>query len=747
MAKAKPKADAAAAYGSLPGVLFHGATPTARWPSADAIPQKVGAPTAKWPSADALPPVSQRPTAPPLARSNPPGARAEEWSLPPMAPEEPLPRLVSSGTYDVILELGGGAMATVFMAVKSGSSGFRKVVALKRIHKHLASNSTFVDMLVDEARLASRINHPNVCQVLDFGCDDSGYYIAMEFLSGQTLQSVFDTVSRDGALTAHPRHQLIIARIIASLAGGLHAAHSLKGDDGLPLDVVHRDITPHNLYILHDGVPKVADFGVARARSRIHHTTDGNLKGKLAYMSPEHISRGKVDRRADVFSLGVVFWELLTGHRLFEYRSEGETLTAVCSGNVPPPSQVAHAISPALDQIVLRALARDESDRFQSAKELAAALESFLAKAGDTVPQVDVMAWLEDLFPGAADQAESVQRRALDASNALTINDTRQTPLLSSPRLRASLAPKPLVISAPVPAAGAISSGSQPVDFDLYPPASISEPPRYVPSSSRLSETSLPDSDSDPLRDYIAPADAPPRSIPRPTAEAIAAALESPKPPLAPTVLRIALAAASVTLVMCGALWAFHRFHTGAKSAAKAQAPAAAVTPAPVDTAAARIAEPTPVPAPRTIDLDDMPVGTAPTAKPVEPTRVAPPTRTAEAAAPPPAPPLAKSANEAPVLGTVFVSTSNGSADVLVAGATVGHTPTLVTLPLGHQKLTLVPQNGGPPRNLEVDIGPNGTVMLNIALPPKPKAEPTPEDPPAVAPPSSVDHPSIEPAL
>ncbi len=743
MAKAKPQPDAAA-YGSLPGVLFHGATPTARWPSADAVPAKVtpplpkvGAPTARWPSADALPPVSQRPTAPPLARSSPPDRqRAEEWSLPPMSPEEPMPRLISSGTYDVILELGGGAMATVFMAVKSGSSGFRKVVALKRIHKHLANNSTFVDMLVDEARLASRINHPNVCQVLDFGCDDSGYYIAMEFLSGQSLQSVFDTISRDAALPAHPRHQLIAARIIASIAGGLHAAHSLKGDDGLPLEVVHRDITPHNLFVLHDGVPKVTDFGVARARSRIHHTTDGNLKGKLAYMAPEHISHGKVDRRADVFSLGVVFWELLTGHRLFEYRSEGETLTAVCSGNVLPPSQVQRVISPKLDQIVLRALAVKEEDRYQSARELATALESFLAQAGDTVPQVDVMAWLEDLFPGSADQAESVQRRALDASNALTISDTRPVPVLSAPRLRASLAPRPPTIS-----------GSAPVDLDLYPPASISEPPRHIPLPTlpQPQDSSPPSSDSDPLRDYIAPADAPPRSIPRPTVEAIAAALESPKQPLAPTVLRIGLASASVTLVMCGALFLFHRFiwleRAHASAHAKTVAVRAASTPstaagAPTPTAVA--SEPTPTaPVGRTIDLDDIAVGASASAKAPELTRPAPAVRAIE-----PAP--AKSANEVAALGSVFVSTSNGSADVLVSGASVGHTPMLVSLPLGHQKLTLVPQAGGPPRNVEVDIGPNGTVMLNIPLPKPP--EPAHEENP-VAPPSSVDHPSIEPAL
>lgn len=415
MANLKPRPSSASAD-SLPGVLFQG--------SQQARERNEPEPESNPP--DSLTEFRVPGPAPGTAREE-----RSDWVLPALAPAEPLPRLVSSGTYDIALEMGGGAMATVYMAVKSGSNGFKKIVALKRIHKHLAGNSNFVDMLVDEARLASRINHPNVCQVLDFGCDDSGYYIALEFMSGQTLQSIFEALVSKPATLAHARHQFIVSRIIASLAQGLHAAHNLRGDDGLSLEVVHRDVTPHNLFLLYDGMPKVTDFGVARARSRIHQTADGVLKGKLAYMAPEQISRRPLDRRADVFALGVVFWELLTGRRLFDYKSEAETLTAVCSGGVPAPSRYQANISPQLDSIVLRALSIREVERYQTARELSGAIETFLARSADTVPTVDLIDWLGDLFPGAEADADAVQRKVLES--APTASDAERPRFVPAP--------------------------------------------------------------------------------------------------------------------------------------------------------------------------------------------------------------------------------------------------------------------------------------------------------------------------
>jgi len=364
---------------------------------------------------------------PPLRRESP---KSEEFALASSTATPAAVPIASSGMagpYHLALEIASGGMATVYLAVH-GLEGFQNTVAVKRIHPHLAKDRQFVDMFVDEAHIAARINHPFVCRVFDFGkAADGSYYIAMEYLRGEPLSRVFKTLTPERI--ADSRHPTIIARIIANLAEGLHAAHTLKDTRGECLDVVHRDITPQNLFVLCDGTVRVTDFGIARARVRSHHTEGGRIKGKLSYMSPEQLNQQLVDCRSDLWSLGVVTWELLTGRRLFRAGSEGETVLSVLSRPIPPPSRFAGGVPRQLDAIVLRALSRDPELRYPSAREFARALETFLASAGDTVPTMDVADWVEGIFPGVAKRADGL----VELAHAVMPPERRQSLRASAP--------------------------------------------------------------------------------------------------------------------------------------------------------------------------------------------------------------------------------------------------------------------------------------------------------------------------
>jgi eukaryotic-like serine/threonine-protein kinase len=318
-----------------------------------------------------------------------------------LEPEEP------RGVYRVVRKLGVGGMATVYEAVKEGADGFRKRVALKRIHDHLAEDARIVELLADEARLASSINHPSVCQVLDFGVDSSGYFMALEYLDGFTLREVFEVLSQRPALAKEPRHQRVVSRIVAGLAEGLHAAHELTDEDGAPLDVVHRDVSPHNLFVLRSGSVKVTDFGVARAKNQLHHTATGMLKGKLAYSSPEQLHRAPVDRQTDVFALGVVLWELLTAQRLFDAGSESAIIARICREQAPDVRARQPGVVASLAAVARRALSLEPAKRFKTAREMASALERSLPVQGDSVPSTEVSDWLSALMGDAQELRRS----------------------------------------------------------------------------------------------------------------------------------------------------------------------------------------------------------------------------------------------------------------------------------------------------------------------------------------------------
>ena len=303
------------------------------------------------------------------------------------------------GRYEICFELASGGMATVYLARLEGMGGFSKLVAVKRIHPHLVGKESFVEMFLDEARLASRIDHPNVCGVFDFGLSEESYYIAMEFLVGETVARLFGLAHQHPDLSPLPAHAFYAARIVADAAQGLHAAHELRDAEGSLLNVVHRDVSPQNLMVTYDGVVKVMDFGIASAVDQLHHTKTGTVRGKFAYMSPEQLEGRPIDRRADVWSLGVIFWELLTGQHLFSGIGEADAVRAVLGAEIPAPSSKRPGVPREFDDIVRKCLARAPAERWSTAEELASAINAVKTRRAQAVAQAALGAWLKHLFP------------------------------------------------------------------------------------------------------------------------------------------------------------------------------------------------------------------------------------------------------------------------------------------------------------------------------------------------------------
>ncbi len=266
---------------------------------------------------------------------------------------------VRIGRYEIIGPLAAGGMAEILLARLAGAHGFERVVALKRVLPHLARDESFVRMFIDEARIVSELRHPNVVQVLELGQHDGELFMAMEYLEGEPLSGLLRRMRI--RKTSLPR--ALAAYVVAESAAGLHAAHELKSPDGTSRELVHRDVSPQNIFITYDGQVKVIDFGIAKAADRVTRTQTGQLKGKQAYMSPEQTHLGPLDRRSDVFSLGVVLWEVSVGRRLFDRGTLLDTLQAIRSCDVPAPSSLVASYPPGLEGIVMETLAEHPAAR------------------------------------------------------------------------------------------------------------------------------------------------------------------------------------------------------------------------------------------------------------------------------------------------------------------------------------------------------------------------------------------------
>lgn len=315
------------------------------------------------------------------------------------------------GKYLIVGEIAVGGMAEVFLGVHRGPEGFQKAVVIKRVLPAYSGNPSFVHMFVDEARLAARLEHPNIVRTYEFGEADGQYFTTMEYLPGEDLARVLDKL-----VFAHQQMPLHIATgIMTSVCAGLQFAHQLTDTSGRPLGLIHRDINPANVIVTYTGEVKIIDFGVAKTTSS--ETKTGTIKGKVAYMSPEQLLGRGVDQRSDVFSAGVVLWELLTGRPLFLRDNEAATMYAIMNEPLHPPSRYRPDIPPALDGIVMRALARTPADRYDSAEDLGMDLERMSA----TLPMYDgrtVVRMLEELFGSTRAEA----KRAIAQTRSLARN-------------------------------------------------------------------------------------------------------------------------------------------------------------------------------------------------------------------------------------------------------------------------------------------------------------------------------------
>jgi serine/threonine-protein kinase len=311
------------------------------------------------------------------------------------------PAPLVAGRYVLSDEIASGGMGTVHLGRLVGAAGFRRTVAVKRLHPHLAKDAEFFSMFVDEARLAARVRHPHVVGTIDVAAADGELLLVMVYVHGESLSRLL----RAHRESRTPIPPAVVSGVMVGVLHGLHAAHEACDEQGQRLGIVHRDVSPQNVIVGVDGVARVLDFGIAKATGRLQLTRDGQIKGKLAYMPPEQLEGEAVDRRSDVYAVAVILWEMLTNQPLFRGETDVAVLRKAMEARVPAPSTLVAGVSAELDAIVLRGLARDPQARYPSAWDMALALEAAVPPA--TTRQLGE--WLKDV----AREALTARSRAL----------------------------------------------------------------------------------------------------------------------------------------------------------------------------------------------------------------------------------------------------------------------------------------------------------------------------------------------
>ncbi len=329
-------------------------------------------------------------------------------------PRGPLAPGTKLEKYEVLRYLAAGGMAEIYLARSRGLAGFEKVVVLKRILPKIAEDPSVVTMFLDEARLAATLHHPNLVQVYDIGKVDGSYFFTMEYIHGEDLHTVVQraATAKRGLST---QNALFIA---AQVAAGLHYAHDKKGADGQPLGTVHRDVSPSNVMITYDGAVKIVDFGVAKAVARQTKTKSGAIKGKVTYMSPEQARGDEIDRRSDVFALGVLLFELTTGTRLFKKEHDYAILSQLLTEDAPLASTRRKGYPPELEGIVSKALQRDPERRYGTAQELQLALEAFAREEKMALSSVPLSAFMKEVVGERPDPTASSLAEAATPAEA-----------------------------------------------------------------------------------------------------------------------------------------------------------------------------------------------------------------------------------------------------------------------------------------------------------------------------------------
>ncbi|HVH42087.1 MAG TPA: serine/threonine-protein kinase [Labilithrix sp.] len=321
------------------------------------------------------------------------------------------------GKYRLIAELGQGGMADVYLAITSqGAAYFSKLVVIKRMKEHLVHDVEFMTMFVDEARIAARLNHPNLVQTLEVGESNGQHFLTMEYLDGQPLHRILNRARADFPTMTY-------LALLTDVLEGMHYAHELKDFDGTPLNIVHRDVTPHNIFVVYEGQVKVVDFGIAKAAGRMSETRHGVIKGKVAYMAPEQAMGQLVDRRVDVFAIGVMIFEAATRRRMWKGMKEEDIVRALIAGKIPAPKDVDPTVDDELNRICLRALEFSPDKRYPTAAALQEDLVAYLHTKGPRPSSRELGNFVAGLFADKRALTSSIIERqlALRAESQLSI--------------------------------------------------------------------------------------------------------------------------------------------------------------------------------------------------------------------------------------------------------------------------------------------------------------------------------------
>jgi serine/threonine protein kinase len=603
----------------------------------------------------------------------------------------PLRTATRFGPYVLCYELASGGMGAVFLAKAEGPRGFEKLVALKRIHPHLARDPRFATMFLDEARIAARIHHPNVCGVHEFGEVDGVYYLTMPYLVGEPLHRVLREAARTTPSLQHERPWMV-ARLVVDACEGLHAAHELRDETGQLLEVVHRDVSPQNLFVGYDGSARVLDFGVASARHRHYQTSTGEVKGKFAYLAPEQLEGKTADRRVDVWALGVVLWEGLVGRRLFARENMAASVRAVSQDPIPPLSDFVE-LPRELQRVVDRALSRDRNARYATAREMGRDLLHALARHRVVGP-ADVGEWLAALFPNGRAEGE----RLVEESRVLSLDEVSGIALTSGGATGTMT-----VRDAELSAADDASSGLESSGLD-----SNGEPSQTRARTRSRATTAAPRRRSDGVAD---PTEATPWVTPRPrsararglwiggalVATALVVLALTTRSSNAPSSTGTATPLASTSPAATSR-------PSDPPSVSATPTPPVARAPEPVRSIALAPAAADPAAADPVATEAPSPPNEPPTVAPIEPANVAPTE-----------PELADRAEPARS-GRLQVATPGGWALVFRGRTRLGEAPGTFVLPAGTHDVGIQPHGEGPVRRRRVVVPPGGTARLSIPI-------------------------------
>ncbi|MEK7706007.1 MAG: serine/threonine-protein kinase [Myxococcota bacterium] len=337
------------------------------------------------------------------------------------------------GSYTLLERIGLGGMAEVFLARRAGVEGFEKDLVIKRIRPNLSATQSFVDMFLTEAKIAAQLTHPNIVQIYDLGKIEESYFIAMEYIAGRDMSVVVPQAKTMGI----PFPIEYALKIVSSVCEALYYAHTQTDAQARPLRIVHRDVSPENIRVAWTGGVKILDFGIAKAANQLHHTKAGEIKGKLSYMSPEQIMGKDLDHRSDIFSLGAVLYECITGLKLFSGENELAIMNNIVDGKTYPPSYFRDDVPHEVEAIVMKALQKERKRRYQSAIEMQLDIDRFLASQEFTPSAIHLSNFLKQIF--REEIAEEQQRRA------------RQSTPPGSRAVRATPPPPPAMTPLPAP--------------------------------------------------------------------------------------------------------------------------------------------------------------------------------------------------------------------------------------------------------------------------------------------------------